>query len=301
MIMKQTVATPVSEPMRQPVSTWIFYDLIALMSCALLLPLLVVLPLPLLRVPLGLVLVLFAPGYALSAALFARHHDLDSVTRLSLSVGLSIAALPLLALALDLLPWGIRLWPMTIALAAWIGAWSLIAAIRRSLLLRSQAAMQPTPPIAVQGWWHELSPHRRLSYAGSALAGAALLLWVVVGLPALTASRPTTEFYMLGPEGLAQDYPHAAIVGAEMQVPLGIHNHEGRSVTYRVEARSGTQQLARIDEIEVAAGAIWEHPLRYLPAQAGDDQRIDILLFRANESVPYRQLHLWIDAQEPLR
>ena len=48
------------------------------------------------RIPLGLLMVLFVPGYALIAALFPRKDDLDGIERLALSFGLSIAVVPLI-------------------------------------------------------------------------------------------------------------------------------------------------------------------------------------------------------------
>ena len=79
------------------------------------------------RIILGLPLVLFLPGYALIATLFPQKGDLDGIERIALSFGLSIAITPLLGLALNYTPFGIRLTPIltilsvfTIALA--IGA-----------------------------------------------------------------------------------------------------------------------------------------------------------------------------------
>ncbi|MDD4498015.1 MAG: DUF1616 domain-containing protein, partial [Methanosarcinaceae archaeon] len=43
------------------------------------------------RTALGLPLVLFLPGYALIAALFAAENNLDGIERIALSFGLSIA------------------------------------------------------------------------------------------------------------------------------------------------------------------------------------------------------------------
>ncbi|MBN1814156.1 MAG: DUF1616 domain-containing protein [Anaerolineae bacterium] len=52
-------------------------------------------PFPLPRLFLGLLFVLFVPGYALQAVLFPRAADLDGPERLALSFGLSIAVVPL--------------------------------------------------------------------------------------------------------------------------------------------------------------------------------------------------------------
>ena len=48
------------------------------------------------RIVLGLLLVLFLPGYSLIAALFPGRDDLDGIERIALSFGLSIAVVPLI-------------------------------------------------------------------------------------------------------------------------------------------------------------------------------------------------------------
>lgn len=300
MTMKQTVATT-STKRTTVVNTRAFFDLIVLMSLALGLPIVVLLPIPVIRVPLGLALVLLAPGYALSAALFAKRDDLDTVTRLALSFGLSIASVPLLALALDLLPWGIRVWPMTIALAAWISVWTLIAAFRRAYLVRSGNAMVP-PAAELPGWWAGLTSRQRYRYGGSLLFGCAMVLWIVAGMPGLAEQAPATEFYVLGAQGLAEDYPREVAAGEEMQVTLGIRNNDSSDVTYHIQVRAGntTIQTTWLDSIKVAAGQTWEQPVRYALPQAGDDQQVDLLLFRADETHPHRRLKLWVNVREPM-
>jgi uncharacterized membrane protein len=72
------------------------------------------------RIALGLVFVLFLPGYVLVAALYPRKDDLDPVERLALSLGLSIAVVPLIGLALNYSPWGIRLDPILAFLTLFI-------------------------------------------------------------------------------------------------------------------------------------------------------------------------------------
>lgn len=72
-----------------------------------------------LRYLFGGALILFLPGYSLTQFLFARRQEMeDSVTRVALSIGLSIALVPLLALVLNYTPYGIRLLPIAITLGA---------------------------------------------------------------------------------------------------------------------------------------------------------------------------------------
>ncbi|NAS89900.1 hypothetical protein C4E24_09280, partial [ANME-1 cluster archaeon AG-394-G21] len=83
------------------------------------------------RIILGLPLVLFLPGYALIAALFIREDDLDGIERVALSFGLSIANSPLLGLALNYTPFGIRLTPILIVLSVFTISLAIGAYVRR--------------------------------------------------------------------------------------------------------------------------------------------------------------------------
>ena len=83
------------------------------------------------RIILGLPLVLFLPGYSLIAALFPRKDDLDGIERVALSFGLSIAVVPLLGLALNYTPFGIRLSPILIVLSVFTISLAIAAYARR--------------------------------------------------------------------------------------------------------------------------------------------------------------------------
>jgi hypothetical protein len=69
-----------------------------------------------LRYAFGSVLVLFLPGYSLIEALYPKR-ELDELTRFALSIGLSLALVPLVGLVLNYTPFGIRLIPVTISIA----------------------------------------------------------------------------------------------------------------------------------------------------------------------------------------
>lgn len=271
------------------------YDLVLLIGAALLAPALLLLPLPLLRVPFGLATVLIAPGYALVAAIFPRRDDLDGVARAALSFGLSVAVTPLLALLLDRLPWGIRPWPIALTLMIWIALWCGVALVRRAFLPAGIAEVPAFPSPA--GWWHTIDRAGRLKLGLGALA---LTLMLGAGAYALAAPDPSariTEFYALGAQGLAESYPREVAPGEPMQVQLGVANYEGTPVRYRAEARAAGQLLAQAGPIELADGQRWEAPLRYALPSAGDDQQIDILLFRDDQTTPYRQLRLWVNVR----
>ncbi len=79
------------------------------------------------RLALTLLLALFLPEYSLIAALFPRKGDLDGIDRIALSFGLSIAVVPLLGLALNYTPFGIRLVSILIVLSIFTVSLAVVA------------------------------------------------------------------------------------------------------------------------------------------------------------------------------
>ena len=83
------------------------------------------------RLALTLLLALFLPEYSLIAALFPRKGDLDGIDRIALSFGLSIAVVPLLGLALNYTPFGIRLVSIPIVLSIFTVSLAVVAYVGR--------------------------------------------------------------------------------------------------------------------------------------------------------------------------
>jgi len=96
-------------------------------------------PVNVIRWVLGSVFVLYLPGYTLIQFLFAEKKELDSLERFALSVGLSLAVVPLIGLILNYLPWGIRLEPITISLSLFVVSFAILAAARKYISLREPA------------------------------------------------------------------------------------------------------------------------------------------------------------------
>ena len=78
-----------------------------------------------LRNALGIIFVLWLPGYTVIKALFPTQvpiktstENLDNIERVALSLGMSIAIVPIIGLILNYTPWGIRLTPIVLSLFA---------------------------------------------------------------------------------------------------------------------------------------------------------------------------------------
>ncbi|AFA40067.1 Protein of unknown function (DUF1616) [Pyrobaculum oguniense TE7] len=97
-------------------------------------------PLLYLRYVVGAFFVLFLPGYVIVEALYPKPSELKPLERLALSIGLSLAVVPLVGLLLNYTPFGIRLGPVVASLAALTAAAAAFAAYRKYRSERLAAA-----------------------------------------------------------------------------------------------------------------------------------------------------------------
>ena len=81
------------------------------------------------RYLLGSIFVLFLPGYTLIKALFPTK-EIDNIERAALSIGMSLALVPITGLLLNYTPWGIRTTPVTLSLLALTTVFATAAIIR---------------------------------------------------------------------------------------------------------------------------------------------------------------------------
>ena len=94
-------------------------------------------PLVYIRYALGTIFVLWLPGYTFIKALFPTRvpiktssEDLDTIERIALSIGMSLALVPIVGLLLNYTPWGIRLTPIVLSLLALTIVFATVALIR---------------------------------------------------------------------------------------------------------------------------------------------------------------------------
>jgi hypothetical protein len=94
------------------------------------------------RYVLGTIFVLWLPGYSFIKALFPVQvpiklptETLDTVERIALSLGMSLALVPIVGLILNYTPWGIRLTPIVISLLALTVVFSTAAIIREHQII----------------------------------------------------------------------------------------------------------------------------------------------------------------------
>lgn len=253
-----------------------------------------------LRIVLGLAFVLFFPGYTLIAALFPRKNALDVIERLALSFGLSIAVVPLIGLILNYTPWGIRLYPILISVLLFIVIMAAIAWYRRRRL-RPEERFEPQFRIHLsplsRSWTSHGSWDRVLTILlVVAIAGAIGTLAYVITTP--KAGERFTEFYTLGMEGKAENYPRELALGEEGRVILGIVNREHEATQYKVEVTIDGEKVGGVGPITLNDKEKWEQEVAFAATRAGPSQKVEFLLYKGTSTEPYQRLHLWIDVKE---
>ena len=256
-------------------------------------------PLGLLRITLSVVYVLFVPGYCLVAAIFAPGAQPDRAERIALSIGMSAAIIPLLALMLNQTSWGIRPWPILISLFAVTAAASGIAMVRRARAARAPSVQLASTNRGARTGSGPPAQNRRWLWGVSALIP---LLMVGGALHSLYPAPRLTEFYILGRDGLAQDYPRAAAGGALVDIQVGLVSYEADRTTYRIEtwardawADARPISLATYGPLTLEPGERFETHLSWRMPQDHSDSQIELLLFVEGDTQPYRRLHLWME------
>lgn len=273
-------------------------DLLAIVVLTLLIDLLIYgVPVEPARVSLGLLFVLFFPGYVLVSALYPGREQLKGVERIALGLGLSLALVPLLGLALNFTPWGIRLTPIVVTLSFWTLAVAAVAWVQRRRITPEERFDIPWATIAA--WVRKPRRFTDLA-AGFALTLAAL---AVVGAVAWKVQQPVsgesfTEFYVLGAQKMLQDYPTDLRVGEAQDYNVGIINRENETVTYVIRAFLGNTEVGSLNSLTLEDGATWEGKINVTPAAAGDQQKLELRLYRNPTNEPYRTLHLFVDVRQ---
>jgi uncharacterized membrane protein len=294
-----------------------------------------------LRIILGLPFILFIPGYLFVFALFPQKktdQGIDVIERIALSLGLSLAIVPLIGLGLNYTVWGIRLEPILFSLFFFNIIFAAIG-IYRWFHLTKETRFIIHFIIATPQNQSKLDQALTIILAISIIITVSILIYIII---TPRTGEQFTEFYILGPTGLADDYPKNLTIGENADIIIGIVNHEYQTMNYTVEVwlinqsysydsisqQNETQyhHLWYLDtihtsldhvpvDIETNWTAQWEYNYTISLDHPGS-QKLTFLLFTqpstntymkgldyADQAEPiiesaYRSLHLWINVME---
>jgi uncharacterized membrane protein len=251
----------------------------------------------LLRVPLGLLFVLFLPGYSLIAALFVRRGDLDGIERAALSFGLSIAVVPLIGLLLNYTPFGIRFQPVAASLTLFTLVMVAVAQYRRWTVPKDERfnVNVRVDPMGLLDWEGSSKLDKVLTVLliASIISAVGALVYVI---KTPKEGERFTEFYILGPGGRAGGYPENMTQGEAYPITVGIANHEYRAMDYTLEVRLGGTLLER-EDVTLEHNRTFQRPVDVVPTVKGENLKLEFLLFNETPGQPYRELHLWVNVE----
>jgi len=273
-----------------------YKDLLVLNSITILLVVVALLPSISFQIIPGLIVLLFIPGYILIVALFPGKSQLDGIERASISFFLSLIIIALIGFALNFTPWGIRPHPVLIVVAIIIALLSLIAWYRRSRLDDAKRFVVSfnLPSIPWRG--KTLVDKALISILALALLGTTGIISYAAIVPRV--GEQFTEFYILGSDGKAEGYPEVLFLGRETALTAVIVNHEHETVSYRIEvlidglknSESGPIILDHEENREILIG--------FQPTAAGNNQKVEFLLYRQGQSEAYRSLYILINVKQ---
>jgi uncharacterized membrane protein len=276
-----------------------------------------------LRIVLTLPVILFIPGYCLIAALFPKEGDIGLIERIMLSIGCSIAIVPLIGLGLNFTPWGIRLDPMMIVLTLFTWVMVLVAHYQRAILPPDERLRISFLTIAgrIRGAFlpqGERGVDRLLSGVLTLIIIVVILTTVYVIVSPKEGER-FTEFFILGENRTAADYPVQIIAGQNYPMFIGVGNYEHRNISYTIETWmlqtefdtvTNTSAIVAMDPLDQLSLPLAHNETTIIPytlsVKRPEYNRVEFLLF--NETIPgsevsgsdrinasYRNNHLWVD------
>ena len=127
----------------------------------------------------------------------------------------------------------------------------------------------------------------------SIIASLVMLVYVIV---TPKQGEKFTEFYILGPKGMADDYQREINTGKPINLIVGVVNHEYSGINYTLYARIGNTTYYE-DKIRLLNNQTWQEPISFKINQTGTNLKLQFLLYRDdNNSAPYRDTHLWINS-----
>lgn len=126
----------------------------------------------------------------------------------------------------------------------------------------------------------------------SIIVAVAAVVYIIVNP---SPGEKFTEFYILGPDGKAGNYPTNLSLNQSGNLTIGIVNHEGVSTSYRLVVRLDNQTL-NDEKFNLKDQEKKEIPFTFSADQIGDGQKLEFLLYKLpNDQKPYRYLDLLIN------
>lgn len=239
--------------------------------------------------------IIFLPGYSIMTIIFPRRNDLKIIERLALSFILSIAITLLSGITLKYIT-SETILTSTIFL---ISMFTLF--IQPVLFLRREQVSE-----SFNSGLTELFKSFKSSFNAKSqrnkIISIVLVIFIifVISMTAYIIASPKeaekyTEFYILGQDVMASNYPTNLTAGETGNVTVGIVNHEHSTVYYEMIIKLNKQTIGK-KNITLSNNQTYSEPFTFVPSSYGQNQELEFVLYRLPDNTTvYRYLFLQID------
>ena len=254
------------------------------------------------RAALAFPVTLFAPGYAMVAAMFPRKKEMGNIARMTMSVALSVIIVPLIGMALNYTPLGVHLDPILACATVFTIVCSLLAMRSRFKVQEDELYFPDILNTARALLWGDKSSVDKAF--GIAIVVALLLSAGTISYLVLVPGQGDqyTEFYLLGPEHITSGYPSDFVPGSQQPVISCIANHEKREMAYDIQVQlkdNNTTTLLSTEHVVLGDNQTWEKTAQIKPDRLGTRMKLDFILYvDGNMAAPYQECRLWINVTD---
>ncbi len=247
------------------------------------------------RIIVEYLIILFLPGYSILTILFPKKNDFKIKKRLALSFILSIVITLLIAIIWNYIPSETSLTSILISISIFTLIIQPISFLRRKHVSESFSL----------GLTETFKRFKSLFKAKSQRDKTiSIVLTVFIFIAIFTTAyillspkegETFTEFYILGSNGKAYNYPTNLAVNQTGTVYQGMVNHEATDTTYKIIVRFNGSVLKNYN-ISLKNNEKKEIPLTFVASNPGQNQKLEFLLYKLpDDKNVYRYLFLQID------
>jgi uncharacterized membrane protein len=244
----------------------------------------------------GFLLILFVSGYALISFIYPRKESLECIERFALSFGLSLVITSIIGFTVYS-QLGTQINYIFLVVSILTIILSFLAYIRR-LNLQEEDRFNVNFKYYFNRIVESFKGESKKDKVLSIILAVSIILAIsatayVIAVP--KEGEKFTEFYILGPDGKASNYPTNLTVGQTGNVTVGIVNHEYSTVNYEMIIKLNNQTINDTN-ITLSNNETWQQPFTFTPSSYGQNQELEFLLYKLpDNNTVYRSLHLWVN------
>ena len=250
-----------------------------------------------LRIISGITVILFLPGYILQAALLPKNNEITSLKIVVLSIALSATVVPLVILILNYTPWGINVYSVMITLCIYTAVVCFIVIYRRRISFKKRC----NPSIAFKMLRLQVLPKwQEKALLDRVFIVVLLLTAVFTGVcfhifTAAHRSVPFSEFYMINNEGSTHGGFISSTNDGEMEVILGVVNHEHENAEYIIKVNINGNTQKAIGPFHLQDSEKLEEAVRFTPSLYQKLSKVEFILLKNSDQSVYRSIHFWVN------